>query len=439
MKSRPGALLVGTAVAAVALTKWLTILSLAPALVYVVFRVLREVPRAERAGMIAGLMGLLLVLATAASLITRYPPRSDPHTNAFELAVVLTWAAGLGITALVGLFLAFLPVRSAAGRNLLMAAGLAFLLSAPFYLMNLEMLWDHLTREVGQFSTVAERARLHGFFFADPTLGASLTLLILPGLVWLGLRGPRGSLAFVGLPMLANVGVNLAWALPDPRHYLPGYPLEVLVAIGWLLTLAKVRAVTWALVASLVCWNAGMWITGQTPKVLIPSEIETVPGYRGCGPESLNGQIGLVMERVVELTGPGSHSLVALVEPFPLSAQTLQALSASRGQTLIIRGLEKHQDWFIRSAQKWALTHANLLDPSHSPEELQRLAQRPFPQLHRSWLVVFGQAPLPQPPPTRLLGTLEPPVDLRAPLGFQVRLYPMSARDPVPPPPTQEP
>ncbi len=439
MKSRPGALLVGAAVAAVALTKWLTILSLAPALVYVAFRVLRESPREERAPLAAGLAALVLVLATAAALISQHPPRSNPDTNTLELAEVLAWMAGLGVTGTVGLFLAFLPVRSAPGRNLLLAASLVLLLSAPFYLMNLEMLWRHLTHEVGQFSAVADRARLHGFFFSDPTLGAPLAPLILPGLLWLSLRGPRGGLAFVGVPMLANVGVNLALSLPDPRHYLPGYPLEVLVAIGWLLTLARVRAVLLPLLAGLVFWNAGTWLAGQTPMYLKPNVMEDTPGFRGCGPETLNGQIASMMARTVELSGPGSPGMIALVEPFPLSALTLQALSASRGRTPIIRGLEKHQDWFIRPAPNWAITYANLLDPSLSSREIRKLADTPFARLPRSWLVVLGQPPLSHPPPTGLLGTLGPPVDLPAPIGFQARLYPMGPRTPVPPPPTQEP
>lgn len=439
MQSRPGALLVGGAVAAVALTKWLTILSLAPALVYVAFRVLRESPREERAPLAAGLAALVLVLATAAALISQHPPRSNPDTNTLELAEVLAWMAGLGVTGTVGLFLAFLPVRSAPGRNLLLAASLVLLLSAPFYLMNLEMLWRHLTHEVGQFSAVADRARLHGFFFSDPTLGAPLAPLILPGLLWLSLRGPRGGLAFVGVPMLANVGVNLALSLPDPRHYLPGYPLEVLVAIGWLLTLARVRAVLLPLLAGLVFWNAGTWLAGQTPMYLKPNVMEDTPGFRGCGPETLNGQIASMMARTVELSGPGSPGMIALVEPFPLSALTLQALSASRGRTPIIRGLEKHQDWFIRPAPNWAITYANLLDPSLSSREIRKLADTPFARLPRSWLVVLGQPPLSHPPPTGLLGTLGPPVDLPAPIGFQARLYPMGPRTPVPPPPTQEP
>lgn len=435
MKSRPGALLVGAAVAGVALTKWLTILSLAPALAYVVLRVLREAPRAERAGLVAGLTVLVLILATAASLITQHPPRSNPDTNSLELAEVLTWMAGLLATGVVGLFLAFLPVRSAPGRNLLMAAGLALLLSAPFYLMNLEMLWRHLTHELGEMAEVAERSRLHGFFFADPTLGFSMTALVLAGLAWLVWRGPKGSLPLLGLPMLANIAVNLALVLPDPRHYLPGYPLEVLVASSWLLALGRIRLVAWPLLAGLACWNAGIWLAGQTPMYLRPNDLEQTPGFRGCNPESLNGQFGSMMDRLAELTGPGSQSLAALVAPFPLSAQGLQAISASRGHTLILRGLEKHQDWFLRPAPNWAVTYANLVDSSRPAREIKKLADSPFPSLARSWLLVVGPAPLPLPPATELLGGLEAPHEIPAPVGFQARLYPMRPRLAGPPPP----
>ncbi|NMA27474.1 MAG: hypothetical protein GX934_06895, partial [Burkholderiales bacterium] len=195
MKSRSGALLVGVAVAAVALTKWLTILSLTPALLYVVFRVLREAPREERTPLAAGLVVLVLVLATAALLINQNPPRSGPYSNTPAIAEVLSWRSGLSITCIVVLFLTFLSVRSVPGRNLLLASSLVLLLSAPFYLTNLEMLCRHLTNEMGQFSALADNAREHGVFFSDPTLKAPMALLLLPGLVWLGLRGPRGGLA----------------------------------------------------------------------------------------------------------------------------------------------------------------------------------------------------------------------------------------------------
>jgi 4-amino-4-deoxy-L-arabinose transferase-like glycosyltransferase len=389
MKSRSGALLVGVAVAAVALTKWLTILSLTPALLYVVFRVLREAPREERTPLAAGLVVLVLVLATAALLINQNPPRSGPYSNTPAIAEVLSWRSGLSITCIVVLFLTFLSVRSVPGRNLLLASSLVLLLSAPFYLTNLEMLCRHLTNEMGQFSALADNAREHGVFFSDPTLKAPMALLLLPGLVWLGLRGPRGGLAFVGLPMLANVGINLALSLPDHRHYLPGYPLEVLVTIGWLLNLAKVRTILLPLLAGLVFWNAGTWLTGQAPMYLSPAPLDGTPGFRGCGPESLNGQIASMMERVVELSGPGSTSMIALVEPRPLSALTLQTLSASRGYFPIIRGLEKKPKWLILPPQSWAIQYATLLDPFRTWREIQDLADTPFASLPRSWLIVL--------------------------------------------------
>jgi hypothetical protein len=428
MKSRPQALLVGCAVAAVALTKWLTILSLAPALVYVACRVLREAPRKERIPLVAGLTALVLILTTAVLLINQHPPHSEPYTNNLEMSEVLTWMTGLSITWMVVLFLTFLPVRSAPGRNLLLTAGLVLLLSAPFYLMNLEMLCRHLTNEVNQFSEMADRARLHGVFFSDPTLKAPMALLLLPGLVWLGLRGPRGGLAFVGVPMLTNVGVNLFFSLPDHRHYLPGYPLEVLVTIGWLLALARVRPFILPLLAGLVFWNASTWMTGQTPMYLKPRSLDGTPGFRGCGPESLNGQIESMMARVIELSGTGSTGMLALVDPHPLSALTLQALSAHRGWTPIIRGLEKHQEWFIRPAQSWAISYAALLDPFKNSREIRDLADAPFTDLPQSWLIVLAPPPLPESLPTELLGTLGSPIKLPAPSGFEARLYPMKSR-----------
>jgi len=422
MEHRGRALLVGVSIAAVALTKWLTILSLLPALLYVSWHVHQATPRRERAALAGGLAGLATALAGAAGLALRFPPPAEPALNALNLTAVGGWVAGLGATCLAVLTLAFRRVRHRPARNLLLAASLTVLLAAPFYLTNLEMLWMHLSHELGETPLRLDRPRLHGFFIASLAHDLPLTGLMVPGLVWLALRGPRGSLGLVGVPLLVNQTLAIALSLPDPRHYLAGYPLEILAAFGWLLTLRGTRTVTWPLVLGLGLWHLGSWWTGTTPPSLRGGPLETLPGYRGCGPESLNARLSALTDATAEAAGPGVQVVAARVEPFPLSYMTLQALAASRKHPLLFRGMEEGQPSGPTQTANWAVKFASLAVPEVPAPEVKRRAEAPLGDLPEAWVLRLGPTATPQPPDLPLTHPLP------APPGFRAGLAPADRR-----------
>ncbi len=418
MEHRGLALLVGISVAGVALTKWLTILSLLPALLYVAGRVHRATPRRERPVLAGALACLAAALPAAAGLAVRFPPPAEPALNALHLSAVGWWVTCLAATCLVVSGLAFRRVRHRPARNLLLAASLAFLLATPFYLTNLEMLWMHLSHEMGETALRLDRPRMHDFFISGLAHDLPLAGLVVPGLVWLALRGPRGSLAILGIPLLVNQTVAIALSLPDPRHYLAGYPLELLVACGWLLTLRGTRIVTGPLFLALGLWHLGSWMTGATAPSLREGPLAALPGYRGCGPESLVGRLGRLTDETAAATGPGAHVVAARVEPFPISYMTLQALAASRKHPLLFRGVEDGSRPGPIQTANWAVKFASLAAPEVPAPEVKRRAEAPMEDQPDAWFLTLGPASTVRPPGPG------PTVALPAPPGFQAWLSP---------------
>jgi hypothetical protein len=201
--------------------------------------------------------------------------------------------------------------------------------------------------------------------------------------------------------------------------------LEVLAASAWLLALRPTRTVACPLLLALGLWNLGAWITGVTPPTLRAGPLEQLPGYRGCGPESLIGRLRLVTDATNAAVGPGVHAVGALVEPFPLSYLTLQALAASQKHPLLFRGVEDGGRRGPTQTANWAVKFAAMTVGSLPARDIRYRAEAPLQDLADSWVLVLKPTSTERPVAT---GS---PLTLPAPPGFRALLYPAS-RFPLP-------
>ena len=428
MRSRLLACLAGAAVACAVLTKWSTLVALVPGLVLVGARVWRGATRKERVALARAFALMLLVLGAAAQLVLHSSVRFDGLTEALPREAC--WWRLIGLTAaLVAVAaLSATRLRPGPGRNLVLACTVALVLACPFYLNNLDPILRRAARDVREAGTrieaEADRAPLAEVAFPELAWGLPVPLLVLPGLAWLLLWGPKGSGALVVAPLLANTGLHYAAAVEAPRYYLPGYPLEILAVVASLAGIPRVRA---GLVPLLVClglWNAGLWLEGRLP-LLSGAVRDFLPGSEGSGPASLTGRMGLMLDQVARRTGPGYQALVVLGSIGGVDARGLSAIAMSRRHLLLFRDFERPEVGGLRSASSWGVRFALLQVPPPRAGELSRKVRAPLSALKGSWLLALGPAGGPWRLPRDIADHLGHPQDLSAPEGTQARLYPV--------------
>lgn len=420
------ACLAGAAVAGAGLTKWSTLFGLAPALVWVLVRVARELPRPERAVLLRALALLALTLLAGIRLALVFPPRLESAMRTMPAGYLATILAGLGAGCLLAVGLGGRRLRSKPARNLVLAICVTILLAGPFYLAHMDLISIRSRSEIERCqepATLDSRwQRVQAPFFAEESFGLPMTALIAAGLTWLLAGGPRGGFALVGGPLLANASANVALNLCSPRYFLPGYPLEILAAFAWLLAIRGTRTAVLALLLCLGSWNAGMWLAGLTVATPLTADPEAA-GLRGCGPASMNGRLALLTDAVAGIVGPGWHAVAVQVEPWPLSSVTLQAVSLAQGHSVLLRGMDMAQVELPKPAMTGAIRFAVLANPRCPPDKLLHLVRAPIQNLPGSWIVVMEPVSRPLRLPPVLAPRLGPPRPLPAPAGFRARIY----------------
>jgi len=433
METPVPALLAGLAVGAALLTKWTTLFSLSPALLFVAIQVHRRCDRGDRAALHRLLAEVLVILTAATSLALLHPPEYDPALQVLDRGGVHLWGLAVAGGSLLVLALAWRRLRSAPARNLVLAACVAMALASTFYLTHSSQLLDKVLvdlPEAGPRAAQESDDRLVGF----PPLhlylkawGVPLQPLVLSGLLWLGARGPRGGLAFLGAPLLAHLAAHGIFCYFGARYYLPGFPLEILVATAWILTLRPTRAVTLALVLALGTWNAAAWVEGLPPYADSWVAPAGQAGNLGCGPESTSGRLARMTDRIARLAGPGPRVVGVLSWCRAIQPISVAALGATRGHTFLVQDLRGPGDSLdLRSpAICWDLRLTALRHPEVPVADLALRAAAPL-DLHReAWLLTLGEAPARFRLPPELEGRLGPGRPLPAPAGCPATLYPL--------------
>ncbi len=427
------ALFAGVAVGLALLTKWTTLFGLAPGLVFVVVQVYRRCDREDRAALRRLLGVALVMLAAAIGLALVHPPGHNQDLQSLDAGDVHRWLAGVVAGSLVLLVLARRWLRSAPARNLVLAGCVAMALASTFYLTHFSVLLHKLLvdlPESGQRAAQESDARQassplqHLFFQA---WGVPLSPLVVSGLLWLWLRGPRGGLALLGFPMLVHILAHMVFCYFGGRYYLPSFPLEILVACGWLLTSRETRAVTLGLVLGLGLWNAAPWLDARTPYRNAFEAREGLEWNRGCGPESANGRLAQMTDRISEIAGPGGPVVGVVSWCETVQPISVAAIGASRGHILLVQDLRRAGG--ALSLRYPAICYDPRLVALRLPElaeaHLVRQAAAPVHMHGEAWVLTLGQAPSRFSFPSELDGRLGPGQALPAPAGCPATLYPV--------------
>ncbi len=433
MRNRFQALLAGLAVGAALLTKWTTFFSLTPALLFVAIQVHRRCDEDDRAALGRLLAGVLVILTAAFSLALLGPPGYDAALQVLDTGDVHLWALGVAGGSLLALALGRRWLRSAPARNLVLAACVAMTVAGPFYLTHSSHLLDKVLVDLPEAGPRAAQESDNGFFGSAQmhlyfqAWGVPLQPLVLSGLLWLGLRGPRGGLALLGAPLLAHLTAHGVFCYFGARYYLPGFPLEILVATAWLVTLRPTRAVTLALVLSLGLWNAGAWWEGLPPYGDSWATPAGQAGNLGCGPESTSGRLARMTDRIARIAGPspqiiGVQSWCQAVQPISVAA-----LGAARGHGFLVQDLRGPGGSLdLRSpAICWDLRLTALRHPEVPGTDLALRASTPLHLHPEAWLLTLGRAPQRFRFPPELEGRLGPGQPLPSPTGCPATLYPV--------------
>lgn len=447
----------GAAVAVAFLTKWTAILVLAPALVMVYCRQLGSRPRREGLGLLAFLvMGLVipvLLLHFQRPILDQYLGWPLPRSILIVL-VNLEGVAGIAW---------LLAVRSGAGptRNLVLAAAIALLMVVPFLAWNQDALERRFSRHTDD--KVTARAMIYGptimplpYLWGEPGNLAEFAVAVL-ALLWLALRGPRGSLALLVGPLLAIALMSTDPALTlDYRYKLPAVPVLILAVVGWLQGQRLTRATSTILFLGLALYSMGLWLSGDVVPCQPTHQVR--PGDLGSSPSSLGGQVARLVDAVARHTGPDPEAVWTVIRSpllFPYTGHSdsspgtsgnvpirrtfhdsIQIVALTRGHALVIRGVLETGGLRDTPADLSVTRILALRRPDVSLQHLHHLATNGADRIRQSWVLVLSP-PGPLQPDLQLPGTLGRPHPLPAVEGLEARLYPFTAQHPFRPNPAQ--
>ena len=419
------ALAAGAGLAGALLTKWTTLVYLAPALAWVGYRVVRARTGRERGLMLLHLGLLAGALGAAWWLAGVFPANQDPMQSWVPFPTILTWTAGLGAGAAVLFAAAWFRVPPGPARNLVLAVLVTSTLVAPYLVWNRHS----LGRRVELHETVELRdpwaggqGHLRVPLGHTRNLGELAPLVVGAAFIWLLVCGPRGSFFLVGAPVLSGALGHLALNLIDFRYYLPMIPLEILAVVGWLQGDRLTRAVSLAAFLALGSWNLALWSTGLT-RAIAPGH-EPTRVRLGAGPEALNGRLRRLADAAVLEVGTGPRLLWTWSRTPQFSPEALQIASLDRGHGLVIRGFGTGPAGTQpQTATLAAYRFLLLLEPGQSRASLRELANQAIERLPEAWALVVGPSDLARQLPN-LPGRLEPPRPLPAPAaGLEAWLY----------------
>jgi hypothetical protein len=427
-RTRP-ALLAGVAVAGVLLTKWTALFYLPPALLYVSFRTLGPLPREIRMRTLQILGLLILGLAGAALLVTRFPPAQDPVLGWFRAGQVLAMLGSLGAGCLALARLARRRLGAGPALNLVLAALLASFLAAPFYLFHARTGLESASQQVARTTPEAlehSEDLLQAPSLLGESLGRPVALVLAASLIWLAAAGPRGSFALVGATLVSILAVRqvmtlLTSASFDFRYILPGFPLEILVVVACLQSIRQTRALAAAVLAGLGLWYGGSWLAGDNRP--------EAPGHRGEIREGHPETLSPLLQDLAEVTGPGTQAVWTLTPRYERVQYAAQVLALLEGHPLVFR------DWDASSLPAWTpvTRMVHLLDPQLPMKELNAMSRGRLEDSRRAWILILGQSRrLPELPP--LPGQVSPPLFLPAPRGMEARLHLFQGHGPGPRP-----
>ena len=423
------ACLAGVAVGAATLTKWTNLFGLFPAVLFMVFRVFRAASPQERRILgrtLALALALLVVGGVLATTITasRYLP-----TEVFSIRDLLGLVAGLAAGCALVLAYSLPRLGSALPRGLVLASCSGFFLAAPFYWTRIVPLITRLSNDVGDSplrrdaELIFHPIRLLQLPFTENPLETGALAVVL-ALVWLAWRGTPEIRFLLVAPILGILLPSLALALPGERYYLPLHALGMLGLAGALGTVRILRLLVFPLLLGLGLWNAAFWAQGLAS----PDQLRLPPDSvlrAGCGPESLNGRLALLMDQVAEVSGPGIRAVGVFSGEATdwRSPETLQAVAMSQGHTLIVRKLDPISRGGFNFGQNQACRLAALKVPQATMQQLRVESEAPLLALPGRWLLVLEPEDEVLRIPRQQAMRLGPARLLSAPRGFRARLH----------------
>lgn len=231
---------------------------------------------------------------------------------------------------------AWAPVlRWPAGPALAVAAGL----SAPFYLLNRDLLGGRLGQHVEEFSVLHNlqtSALVNLGDFAHQALPALAGLL-----GWAAVQAVRtrdlGRQAPLWAALVGGCAITVAWMPEGPRYLLPAWPLATALAVAGL---ARVRVALVAPLAALAVWQVALATGGGDPARLEAALSRVglayaAPWYATPGPDP-TVEAGA---QLVQALGPARTVWVA-ADPQAPRPEFLQVLAQDRLFMQIYRGPE---------------------------------------------------------------------------------------------------